>query len=81
MNKKVDEVGDINNITSIAISSIFLKLIKSAILTRLINEINEKKILCNKQMGFIRGYGNELNLLKLRQKVYDIKKESNFYIK
>ena len=63
MNKKADEVGDINNIRPIAISSTFLKLIESAILTRLLNEINEKKILCNKQIGFIRGCGTELNLL------------------
>ena len=81
MNKKADEVGDINNIRPIAISSTFLKLIESAILTRLINEINEKKILCNKQIGFIRGCGTELNLLKLRQKVFDIKKERDFYTK
>ena len=73
MNKKADEVGDINNIRPIAISSTFLKLIESAILTRLINEINEKKILCNKQIGFIRGCGTELNLLKLRQRVSDLK--------
>ena len=77
LNKKVDKIGDINNIRSITISCIFLKLNKSAILTRSINEINEKKILCNKQIGFIRGCETELNL----QKVYDIKKESNFYIK
>ena len=69
------------NIRPIAISSTFLKLIESAILTRLINEINEKKILCNKQIGFIRGCGTELNLLKLRQKVFDIKKERDFYTK
>ena len=42
------------------------------------NEINEKKILCNKQIGFIRGCGTELNLLKLRQRVSDLKKEKNF---
>ena len=58
-----------------------MKLIESVILTRLIKEINEKKILCNKQIGFIRGCGTELNLLKLRQKVFDIKKEKNFYTK
>ena len=81
MNKKADEVGDINNIRPIAISSTFLKLIESAILTRLINEINEKKILCNKQIGFIRGCGTELNLLKLRQKVFEIKKGKDFFAK
>ena len=73
MNKKVDEVGDINNIRSISISNIYLKLIKSAILTNSINEINEKKILCNKLIWFIRGYRTKLYLLKLRQKVYDKK--------
>ena len=61
MNKKADEVGDINNIRSIAISRKFLKLIESAILTRLVNEINQKKILWNKQIGFIRICGTELN--------------------
>jgi hypothetical protein len=81
LNKKADEVGDINNIRPIAISSTFMKLIESAILTRLINEINEKKILCNKQIGFIRGCGTELNLLKLRQRVSDLKLEKNFFTK
>ena len=60
LNKKLDEVGEINNIIPIAISSTIMKLIESVILTRLIKEINEKKILCNKQIGFIRGCGREL---------------------
>ena len=59
----------------------FLKLIESTIITRLINEINEKKILCNKQIGFIKECGTELNLLKLRQKVFDIKKEKDLFTK
>ena len=55
-----------------------MKLIESAILTRLMNEINEKKILYDKQIGFIREYGIEINLLKLRQRVSDLKKEKNY---
>ena len=43
-----------------------MNCIVSSISTRLENEINKKKILCNKQIGFIRGCGTELNLLKLR---------------
>ncbi len=58
-----------------------MKLIESALLTRLINEINKKKILCNKQIGFIRGCGTELNLIKLRQRVSDLKQEKNFFTK
>ena len=50
-------------------------------LSRLIKEINKKKILCNKQIGFRRGYGTELNLLKLRQRVSDLKKEKNYFTK
>ena len=54
---------------------------KFFIFTRLIKKINEKKILCNKQIGFIRGCGTELNLLKLRQRVSDLKKEKNYFTK
>ena len=36
------------------------------ILKRLISEINDKNILCNKQICFIRGCGGELNLIRLR---------------
>ena len=49
------------------------------ILTRLIKEINEKKILYNKQIGFIKGCGTELNLLKLRQRINDLRKEKNLF--
>ena len=36
--------------------------------------MNDKKILCNKQIGFIKGCGTELNLLRLKQRIYIIKK-------
>ena len=74
LNKKADEVGNVDNLRPIAISSTFIKMIESAIYTRLLDEINEKKLICNKQIGFIKGCGTELNLLRLRQRVYDIKK-------
>ena len=40
LNKKANEPGDVNNIRPIAISSTILKIIESAILTRLLKEIN-----------------------------------------
>ena len=43
------------------------------------NEINEKKILCNKQIGFIKVCGTELNLIRLRQRVNDLKQVNKFY--
>ena len=74
LNKKADEVGNVYNLRPIAISSTFIKMIESAIYTRLLDEIHEKKLICNKQIGFIKGCGTELNLLRLKQKIHDIKK-------
>ena len=42
LNKKADEVGNVDNLRPIAISSTFIKMIESAIYTRLLDEINEK---------------------------------------
>ena len=64
-----------------AISSTFIKMIESAIYTRLLDEINEKKLICNKQIGFIKGCGTELNLLRLKQRINDVKKERNKFNK
>ena len=55
-------------------------MIESSILTRLLNEINEKKLINKKQIGFIKGCGTELNLLRLRQRVHDIKKVKNYFL-
>ena len=58
-----------------------MKILESTIFTRLIDEINNKKILCNKQIGFIKGYDTELNLLRLKQRFNDVKKERNKFNK
>ena len=36
-----------------------------------------KKLIYNKQRGFINGCGIELNLLRLKQRICDVKKEKN----
>ena len=56
-NKKANEPGDINIIRPIAISSTILIIIESAILTRLLKEINERNLINKKKIGFIRGCG------------------------
>jgi len=48
LNKKGDEVGNVDNICPITISSIFNKIIESVLLKRLNEDINSKNILCNK---------------------------------
>ena len=62
------------NSKSTSFTSTIIKMIESAILTRLLDEINTKKLINKKQIGFIKGCGTELNLLRLRQRVHDIKK-------
>ena len=81
LNKKADEIGNVDNLRPIAKSSTFMKILESAIFTRLLDEINNKKILCNKQIGFIKGCGTELNLLRLKQRINDVKKERNKFNK
>ena len=54
-------------------------MIESAIYKRLVDEIIEKKLICNKQIGFIKGCGTELNLLRLKQRIHDVKKERNMF--
>ena len=49
------------------------------ILNRLLSEINDKNILSKKQIGFIRGCGTELNLIRLRQRVNDLKHVNKFF--
>ena len=68
LNKKANEVGDINNLRPIAISTTFIKIIESALLTIILKQVNDNKILCNEQIGFIKGCRTELNLLKLDKK-------------
>ena len=53
----------------------------SAIYTRYLDEINEKKLICNKQIRFIKVWGTELNLLILKQRIYDVKKGKNMFKK
>ena len=50
LNKKAEEVGNVDNLRPIVISSEFIKMIESAIYTRLLDKINEKKLICNKQI-------------------------------
>ena len=41
----------------------------------------KKKLINKKQIGFIKGYGTKLNLLRLRQRVHVIKKVKNYFPK
>ena len=68
INKDASKLGDINNIRGIAVNSIIIKLIELLLLKYLKKEINQKKLICKEQIGFMEGLGCEVNLLRLRQR-------------
>ena len=47
----------------------------------MLKDINDNNLINRKQIGFIIGYGTKLNFLKLRQRIYDIKRTKNQYTK
>ena len=67
INKKKDEIRNVDNLRPIAISSTFMKILESTIFTKLLDEINDKKILSNKQLGFIKGW-KRIKFIKIKTK-------------
>ena len=57
------------------ISKIFMKWIEAVLLIWIVNKNNEKKTLYNKQIQFYKIMLDWINLLKLRQRVHEIKKK------
>ena len=81
INKYASKLGDINNIRGIAVNSIIIKLIELLLLKYLKKEINQKKLICKEQIGFMEGLGCEVNLLRLRQRCNDIKNVNKGFVK
>jgi hypothetical protein len=81
INKDASKIGDINNIRGIAVNSIMIKLIERLLLKDLKKEINQKKLICKEQIGFMEGLGCEVNLLRLRQRCNDIKEVNKGFVK
>ena len=52
-----------------------MKWIEEVILIWIVNKINEKKTLYNKQIQFYKIMLDWINVLKLRQRVHEIKKK------
>ena len=83
INKVASIPGTLDNIRPIAIFGPIFKILEKCILEKLILIINNNNILCKNQTGFIPKLGCEINLARLKQKVYDvmnINNEENKYI-
>lgn len=72
LNKVAILPGKLENITPIAIFCPLFKIIDKFIFVKLMMEINGKNILIKNQTGFIPKLGCEVNLSRLKQKVYDV---------
>ena len=72
LNKKPDELGKEENIRPIAINGVMLKIMEFITNKKLNVFLKEHSVLCKKQIGFMKGLGCEVNLVRLRQKVTEL---------
>lgn len=73
LNKCPDENGKLDNIRPISITGMFVKLMEKVIQTRaevisLVDGINISK----SQVGFVKGLGCDVNIMRLRQRTADV---------
>ena len=68
LNKNANEPGNINGIRPIAIMSVIIKICEIPLL----RELKKVKLNIN-QIGFLQGMGCEVNILRFRQTVHDLR--------
>ena len=68
LNKNASEPGNINSIRPIAIMSVIIKICEFPLLQEL-----KKLKLNNNQIGFLQGMGCEINILRFRQNINDLR--------
>ena len=74
LNKEASEIGKLDKIRPIAISSSFIKIIEKCLLSEIVNHINYKELIHKSQIGFADETGCELNLMRIRQKSMEVRK-------
>ena len=74
LNKCPDSNGKLENIRPISIVGVLMKLMERVIQGRveLWEALNDIKI-SKEQVGFVKGLGCDVNIMRLRQRVYDLK--------
>ena len=76
LNKDASKPGDKDNIRGIAVNGIIFKIMEAIALDILKNDIKSKNLINKEQIGFMEGLGCEVNLMRLRQRAFEVK-ESN----
>ena len=75
LNKEAGKKGSLDNIRPIAVNGFVFKILEKVIQIELEGYVYGKSdVICKKQIGFMRGLGCDVNLLRLRHRVSDVKK-------
>ncbi len=73
LNKNAEEKGKIDAIRPIAVNALLFKILEQAIRTRLTDYLTRNNTIDKRQIGFRKGLGTDVNILRLRQRVDDMK--------
>ena len=75
-NRLANENGKLNNIRPISINGVLFKILERVIMDELNKEIDQYKLISPSQIGFRRKVACDINVVRLRQKVTQLKEES-----
>jgi hypothetical protein len=75
LNKEGSKPGNLDAIRPIAITSTLVKIIEKVILGRIEHHIYSKKIIHRNQIGFMKGAGTDMNLMKIRHMSNKLKEQ------
>ena len=74
LNKDASKHGNLDNVRGLAVNSSILKLLEIMLLKIINKTVYENKLIHRAQIGFMKGLGCEVNLMRLRQRVEEVKK-------
>ena len=81
LNKNGEENGKLDAIRPIAVASILIKLIEAVLLRDISQKVYSEGLIHKNQIGFRPKCGTDLNLMRLRVKIAEIKKINKGHIK
>ena len=80
-NKNALNLGDIDAIRPIGVNGIFNKVIEVVTRRALRQHIYKNKKISKRQIGFVQGLGCEVNLVRLRERVNELRRKRTASIK
>jgi hypothetical protein len=73
LNKNAEENGKLDHVRPIVIASLLIKIYESALKDEIMKHVDTSDVVYGKQIGFMKGCGCDLNLIKLRVRTMDLK--------